>query len=320
MANLNTTEVHFQELIITGFQDIWDRESKLSLCSLFLLTYIITILGNLVFVILVKLNRRLHAPMYYFICNLALLDICIPSVTVPKIASYLLFENRSIKLEMCLTQMLFYIGLWIAESFSLTVMSYDRYQAICNPLMYPSVMSNNKSIKLSIICWIGGMTIALFPCYLFLRAPICGSNKVNHSFCDYFVLIQLACTNIASYSAAGFTASSFLVLPLVVILFSYSRIMLTLQKITSLEGRKKAFSTSASHLLVIAMFYLLPVFAFICNKTPGCSANTWLMAATMQNILPPMINPFIYSFRTKEIRECFIQLLRSLFGSKLPLA
>ncbi|XP_043927851.1 olfactory receptor-like protein OLF3 [Protopterus annectens] len=316
MSDHNTTNFHIHEFVITGFQDFWDGESKLILCTVFLLTYIITLVGNMSFIIIVKLNTRLHTPMNYFICNLALLDMCIPSVTVPKIASYLLFEDRSIKFGLCLTQMFFYIGLATAESFSLTVMSYDRYQAICNPLLYPSVMNNKKSIQLSIICWIGGMMMALIPLFLVLRVPFCGSNKIYHSFCDYFVLIQLACGDMTLNTVVSFSALSFLILPLFFIVFSYIKIIQSLQKCTLVKRGNKAFSTCTSHLLVIAMFYLLSDFTFLCSKMPGCSANTWLMSATLQNILPPMINPFIYSLRAKEIRDCFMKLLRSAFMSE----
>ncbi|XP_043927849.1 olfactory receptor 6N1-like [Protopterus annectens] len=311
MTEPNKTDFNFQEFFLTGFQNMWDKTSKIKLCTIFLLIYIITILGNGVLVILVKLNQSLHTPMYYFICNLAFLDICIPSVTVPKIASYLLFGDRSIKFGMCLTQMMFYIGLWTAESFSLTVMSYDRYQAICNPLMYPLVMSNKKSIRLSVCCWIGGMTTGIIVLLFVLTIPMCSANKLNHSFCDFFVLVQLACTDAELSAAAGFIGTSCLSLSLFFIMLSYIKILLSLQKMTSSKGHKKAFSTCATHLLVVIMFYLLTLFAMICNKTPACSGDTWIMAATLQTMLPPMINPFIYSFRTKEIQDCVREIHQS---------
>ncbi|XP_043927853.1 olfactory receptor 6N1-like [Protopterus annectens] len=309
MTNSNITGDFIQEFIMNGFQDLLDRESKVILSIFFLLTYTITVFGNMLLVIVVKLNLKLHTPMYYFICNLAFLDVCIPSVTVPKMLSYLLYEERIIKLEICLAQMFFYVALGVAETFCLTVMSYDRYQAVCNPLMYHSVMSNKKCIELSIICWLGGIIIAMILLFLVLRVPLCGSSKMYYSFCDYFALIQLACTDVMFNTIVSFTILSFVCLPLIFIMFSYIKILLCLQELSSLQGRKKAFSTCASHILVIAIVYLLAVFAFLSNKIPGCSVDARLVAATLQNILPPMINPFIFSLQMKEIRDSLKKLL-----------
>ncbi|XP_043927852.1 olfactory receptor 6N1-like [Protopterus annectens] len=311
MTNSNTTGHFIQEFIMNGFQDHLDGQSKIILFMFFLLTYTITILGNMVLVLVVKLNPKLHTPMYYFICNLALLDICIPSVTVPKSISYLLYEDRSIKFEICLTQMSFYAALAVAESFCLTVMSYDRYQAICNPLMYPSVMNNKKCIELSIICWLGGIIIAMISLFHVLMVPLCGSNNIYYSICDYFALIQLACTDVMFNTAVSFTALSFVCLPLIFIMFSYIKIVLCLQELSSLQRNKKVFSTCISHVMVIAIVYLLAIFAFLSNRIPGCSVDARLVAATLQNILPPMINPFIFSLRTKEIRVSLKKLLRT---------
>ncbi|XP_043927844.1 olfactory receptor 6N1-like [Protopterus annectens] len=312
MTDHNQTSLQIKEFFIVGFPNLQDWQSQTILFVIFCVAYIFTLLGNLLFIMTVVSDYTLHTPMYILICNLAILDICIPSVTVPSMLSYFMFSDRFIAFNACFIQMVLYLGLGTAESFTLMIMAYDRYYAICMPLHYPSVMTNRKAIQLSIICWITGMMAPMVPLYLALKLPFCGPYKVYHCFCDYSAVVRLACADVTFHAVVSLTlALSVLLIPMLFIVFSYTKIIITLLKINTAEGHRKAFSTCASHLVVISIFILAAVFVFVSYRISGFPADVRILTAVLQNIFPPMVNPIIYCLRTKEIRDSFFRTVRN---------
>ncbi|XP_039602330.1 olfactory receptor 6N1-like [Polypterus senegalus] len=310
MGSSNQTVTTISEFIVNGFSGLQDEQSQIIIFVLLFVIYIIVLLGNLSILILIKLDEALHTPMYMLISVLACVDICIPSVTVPKMLTNFVFHTKAILFGACFTQMVFYIGIGTMESFLLMVMAYDRYVAICNPLHYPTIMTTNHIVKLCFLCWIGGMMTPMVPLYLALRLPFCGPNIVLHSFCDYSAVVRLACADVTLNAIVSLTiAMSVLLIPLAFIVFSYFKIIRSVLKVASSEGRRKAFSTCAAHLFVITLFYLVAVFVFISYRISGFSTDARIMAAVLQNLIPPMVNPVIYCLKTKDIQKSFFRLL-----------
>ncbi|XP_043927854.1 olfactory receptor 6N1-like [Protopterus annectens] len=312
MAEQNQTSLQITEFFIVCFPNLQDWQSQTILFAICSVAYIIVLLGNLLFIMTVISDYMLHVPMYILICNLSILDICIPSVTVPSMLSHFLFNNRFVAFSGCFLQTFLYLGLGASESFTLMIMAYDRYYAICKPLHYPSVMTNRKAIQLSIICWIGGLMTPVASLCLALKLPFCGPYKVYHCFCDYAAVVRLACADVSFITAISFTVVlSVLLIPLFFIALSYTKIIITLLKINTSDGHWKAFSTCASHLLVISIFVLVAIFVFASYRISGFPADARILGAILQNIFPPMVNPIIYCLRTKEIRDSFFRTIKN---------
>ncbi|MBN3303980.1 OR2A5 protein, partial [Amia calva] len=311
MSDSNHTGSTVKEFTILGFPGLQDQESKTILSVVFLAVYLLTVSGNLLIVVIFAVNESLHTPMYILICNLAILDISMISVTVPKMLTVFMFDSRLISFGACFTQMFFLLSLISAESFTLTVMAYDRYLAICHPLHYSNMTSNSLVKRHIVWCWAGGFLSVLIPVILAVRLPFCGPDQILHCFCDHVSVLRLACANIVINSVLGLTiALSVLLIPLTLILLSYVKIMRSALQISGAEGRAKAFSTCSSHLLVISVFFLTAVGVYISYRIPGTSADQRIMAAVFQNVFPPLMNPIIYCLRTKEIRDSLLKTLK----------
>ncbi|XP_043938286.1 olfactory receptor 6N1-like [Protopterus annectens] len=317
MKEFNQTAAHVSYFIISGFPELQDWPSQTILFSVFLLIYIATLLENIMFVVIIKLDENLHSPMYAFIFQLALLDLSIPSVTVPEMLHYLLTKDNAIGFVACIFQMSLFRIFNTTEGLILTVMAYDRYQAICNPLHYHSVMTIKYASWLSIYCWTAAVATVVPSVYLTLVTPLCGRNVILNFYCDYSSITALACGDTRFHSAISLSLgliSMFTILGFVT--FSYAQILLQVLGIASPEDRWKAFSTCASHLFVISVFMLVTVFVAICSRILNISDNAVIMAAVVQNILPPLANPIIYCLKTKEIRRSLVKLVkRSVIGS-----
>ncbi|KAG2457294.1 OR1FC protein, partial [Polypterus senegalus] len=311
MSISNSTDFRVQEFIIFGFPGFQERENKNILFAIFLTAYLLILLGNLLILIIFAFDEGLHIPMYVLISSLAVVDIAISSTTVPKMLDVLSFDNSFISFGGCLTQMGFYLALVTTESFLLAVMAYDRYLAICNPLHYASLMNNSLVLKQIACCWTLGIIVGLILVGLALRLPFCGPNKVIHCFCDHSSVVRLACADIVINNYMGLTlAMTVLFIPLTYILFSYIKIITSVLKIKSAEGRLKAFSTCGTHLLIISVFFLAAAFVYISYRIPGTSADVRIMAAVLQNVTPPLMNPIIYCLRNKEIRGSLVKTFR----------
>ncbi|XP_051783213.1 olfactory receptor 10A3-like [Erpetoichthys calabaricus] len=303
MSSWNQSNFRVPEFILVGFPGFQDKESKNILLSIFLMIYLLILLGNVLIIVILSLDEGLYIPMYLLILNLAVLDIAISTTTIPKLISALLFNDNIISFAGCFIQMGCWLGILTATSFLLALMAYDRYLAICSPLHYPAIMSNSLAMKQSLFCWLAGLVVGGFLVILALRLPFCGPNKIIHCYCDHSSVLRLACADTVINNYLGLAiALCILILPLLYIFFSYFKIVMAVIKITTSEGRLKAFSTCGTHLLIISVFFLLTIFIALSYRIPGISADSRIMVSLLQSVIPPLANPFIYCFKSKEIR------------------
>ncbi|XP_030042433.1 olfactory receptor 6F1-like [Microcaecilia unicolor] len=290
-----------REFIIVGFPGT--LKLRIILFLTFLLIYIITCMGNVVIITVIRSDCHLHTPMYFFISNLSFIDIWYTSSTVPKMLANLLSESGTISFIGCILQLYFVLSLGGVESFLLTVMSYDRYVAICNPLRYAVLMSKRVCNQLVIGCWFSGFMCILTPTVLISRLPFCASNVINHFFCDVSPLVQLSCSDTRRLQKFNMiTAIIMVVGTFFLITVSYIHIFSTILRISSSVGRKKAFSTCASHLMVVLIYYGTIIFMYVRPKADS-SLDVDKVTAVFYCIVTPMLNPIIYSLRNKEVKN-----------------
>ncbi|XP_028646154.2 olfactory receptor 6N1-like [Erpetoichthys calabaricus] len=311
MSGTNQTNFLIKEFIIVGFPGFQDQPSKKTLFTFFLIAYLLVLLLNLLLIGIFIVDRNLHTPMYFLVCSLAILDIILSTNTVPRMLALFILDLRSTPFLACFAQTYFFLVLSSAECFLLSVMAYDRHIAICRPLHYPTIMTNSRILKLIIFSWLGGFLSPTIAVGLALRFPFCGPNKITHCFCDYASVLILACGDIliTSYVALAIGLSVILI-SIIYIIFSYTRIIMSVLKISSSTSSMKAFSTCGTHLLVISLFLFTAGGVSISYRFPGATTDVRIMAAIVQNVLPPLMNPIIYCLRTKEIRDSFMRTLR----------
>ncbi|NXL66333.1 OL226 protein, partial [Chordeiles acutipennis] len=291
---------HVVEFILVGFPG--KEEIKLLLFFIFFLAYVLTVMENAMIVVLVWTNLQLHKPMYVFLGNLSFLEIWYVSVTVPKVLVSLVTKRQDISFTGCMVQLFFFLALACSECTLLAVMAYDRYVAICNPLHYPIIMNHTLCAHLAIGSWMSGFLISTGKVYFISRQTYCGPNIINHFFCDVSPLLELACTNMLVAELMDFLlALLILLVPLIVIMVSYACIIAAVLGIPSAQGRHKAFSTCASHLLVVTVFYTVSLFIYA-RPQPIDSFSSYKLLSVVYTVLTPLINPFIYCLRNHEFR------------------
>ncbi|KAM3911214.1 olfactory receptor 1Q1-like [Leptodactylus fuscus] len=301
MENLNSSMV--TEFILLTFDDL--HHYQLGLFIVFLFILIIAIMGNLTFIILIFYDPQLQVPMYFFLANLSITDICLSLVTVPQMLKNFLLEvnKRVISFDGCMAQMYFYFIFASVEGFFLAVMGYDRYVAICCPLHYMMVMNIKQSVKFVAICWALSTANAILHTSLTLRLSFCKDNQINHYFCDAVPLYKLSCSDTTINELVIFTEGSIdVICPFLLILVSYVCIIFTILKIRSAAARRKVFSTCFSHLTVVT-FYFGPIMFMYFRPTSSYSLTKDRIVSVMYTILSPMINPFIYTLRNKDVQK-----------------
>ncbi|XP_030047863.1 olfactory receptor 1019-like [Microcaecilia unicolor] len=286
------------------------EELKNILFVVFLAMYLINLLGNGTMISVISGNSQLHTPMYFFLCLLSFVDMCITSVTVPKMLSILISDKKAISYSNCLTQLFFFIGFTIEECLLLSIMAYDRYVAICNPLHYIAIM--NKRVCLSLL--FASLTISfmhsLMHTLLIYRLSFCKSHKIDHFFCDYTPLLQLSCTDTSINELLLFTELSVLIVgPFTIILISYICIIKTILKMQSTGGMQKTFSTCSSHFIVVTLFYGSIFFMYI-RPSSSYSMERDRISSVVYNVLSPMLNPFIYSLRNRDVKIVLWRVLK----------
>ncbi|XP_043829494.1 olfactory receptor 13D1-like [Dromiciops gliroides] len=276
--------------------------------------YIIILLGNSFLITIIILDSHLHTPMYFFLSNLSFLDICYTSSSVPLILVNFLSEEKSISFVGCGTQMFFSLALGSTECVLLTVMSYDRYVAICRPLRYPVIMNQELCGWMAASSWMAGVLNSLVQTVLALSLPFCGNNVIDYLTCEILAVLKLACTDI-SLNVIIMVISNviLLVIPVLLIIISYAFILFTILRINSAEGRKKAFSTCSAHLTVVTMFYGTILFMYMKPKSKDSHATDELIALFYAVVIP-MLNPIIYSLRNKDVKDAMKKLSRSIFS------
>ncbi|XP_054827630.1 olfactory receptor 8I2-like isoform X2 [Eublepharis macularius] len=302
MAPENCTKV--TEFILLGFTE--SLEQQLPLFMVFLVIYIITLMGNLGMIALIKMNSRLHTPMYFFLCNLAIIDICYSSTIIPRMLMNFLADGKSISFNACFVQLYFFVAWVCSECFLLATMAYDRYIAICNPLLYSSVMSQRVSVPLVAGSCLTGFSNAMITVCFLSRLPYCGSNVIRHFFCDTPPLLALASNSYIAETIISFLAGLTTVGSLLIILLSYVFILYAILKIRSAQGRHKAFSTCSSHLTAVTVFYGTLIFTYLRPNTSYLLGRDQV-ASVFYTVVVPMMNPLIYSLRNKDVKEAFKQ-------------
>ncbi|XP_029437212.1 olfactory receptor 5V1-like [Rhinatrema bivittatum] len=308
MENRNISNV--TEFIILGFPEFTDLQIPLFL--LFLLIYLIILMGNLTIIALTCLDPHLHTPMYFFLCNLSFLDISSTSVTLPKLLDILLRKGRLISLKCCITQMYFFLCFASIEFVIISVMAYDRYVAVCHPLRYAVIMNQRLCVLMATGTWILGFLDTTINTVLLSHFSYCGSNEINHFFCDLSALLKLSCTSTSTSESVTLILGAFVALPcFITTLTSYVYIISTILRIRSTEGRRKAFSTCSSHLTVVILFYGT-IMCLYMRPVSMQSLDLNKIFALLYNVLIPMINPFIYSLKNREVKAAF----RKVFNRK----
>ncbi|XP_044100566.1 olfactory receptor-like protein OLF3 [Neovison vison] len=307
-----------REFILLGLSSGWD--TQISLFIFFLITYLVTVLGNFFIVLLIRLDSRLHTPMYFFLTNLSIVDVSYATSIVPQMLAHFLAVHKAIPFVSCAAQLFFSLGLGGIEFVLLAVMAYDRYVAVCNPLRYSVIMHGGLCIRLAITSWVSGSVNSLIQTVITFQLPMCTNKYIDHISCELLAVVRLACVDISSNEIAIMVSSIVLLMtPFCLVLLSYIQIISTILKIRSTEGRKKAFHTCASHLTVVVLCYGMAIFTYI-QPHSSPSVLQEKLISLFYAVLTPMLNPMIYSVRNKEVKGAWQKLLGQLTGITSKLA
>ncbi|XP_046928349.1 olfactory receptor 1440-like [Lynx rufus] len=299
------------KFILLGFSEFPKLASVLF--SIFLAIYLMTVSWNLGLITLIRVDSHLHTPMYFFLSNLSLLDICYVSTIAPKMLSDFFKKQKYISFVGCTIQYFFFSSLGLTECCLLAAMAYDRYAAICNPLLYTAIMLHTLCVQMvGGSCVIGFCGSFIQLCAL-LQLHFCGPNVINHFFCDLPQLLILSCSDTFFFQImTSVLTVIFGLTSVLVIMISYGYIVATILKITSAEGRSKAFNTCASHLTAVALFFGSGIFVYMYPNS-GDSLSQNKLASVLYTILIPMLNPLIYSLRNKEIKDALNRRKKRIF-------
>ncbi|XP_062954992.1 olfactory receptor 1361-like [Cynocephalus volans] len=305
-----TNQSSVSEFLLLGLSRQPQQQQQL-LFVLFLSMYLVTVLGNLLIVLAISTDSRLHTPMYFFLSNLSFMDVCFSSTTVPKMLTNHILGSHSISFSECLTQMYFICVLAVMDSFLLAVMAYDRFVAICHPLHYRTKVTHQLCALLVIGSWATANLNGLLHTLLTARLSFCADNVIPHFFCDMNPLLKLSCSDTQLNELMILTEGTLItVTPFVCILTSYVHISCAVLRVPSTRGRWKAFSTCGSHLAVVSLFYGT-ISAVYFNPSSSHSAEKDITATVMYTVVTPMLNPFIYSLRNKDLtgalRKVFVR-------------
>ncbi|XP_038599381.1 olfactory receptor 14A16-like [Tachyglossus aculeatus] len=310
MTNVTTV----MEFLLLGFSEV--RDLQLVHAALFLLLYLMALMGNLLIIAITTLDRRLHAPMYFFLRNLSILDLCLITVTVPKSIHNSLTNDRSISFLGCVLQVFLALSSIFTELVILTVMSYDRYVAICHPLHYEVIMNRGACVKMATASWLSGGLSAVLHTASTFSLSFCGSNVVGQFFCDIPQLLTISCSPDLFREVVPICVNvAFDFCCFVGIIMSYIHIMATVLRIPATEGRTKAFSTCLPHLVVITLFLSMGFFAYL--KTPSDSPSVMdLVVSVFYTAVPPVLNPLIYSLRNRDMKVTVGKFLKGKFCTR----
>ncbi|XP_014380396.1 olfactory receptor 12-like [Alligator sinensis] len=309
MGEKNHTAV--TEFILLGFRS--GPGTQVLPFMVFLLIYMATVLGNTTMLLMIQIDLRLHTPMYFFLMNLSLLDLCYSSTIAPKAMATFLQGSKTISYYGCAAQLFFFVLFITTEAFILAAMAYDRYTAICNPLLYPVTMSKRACVQLILGSYICGGTNSIVQTSFTFALSYCGAKEINHYFCDVPPLLSLSCTDMHINELVMFVLSGLLiVITSGIILISYSYIIYAILRIRSAKGRLKTLSTCSSHMVAVALFFGTVSFMY---AQPGSlsSPHRSKVVSVFYTLVTPMLNPIIYSLRNKDVKDA----LRRIIGRKI---
>ena len=304
MESLHTSSE--EGFLLLGFSD-WPHLEPVFLAFISVF-YSLTLFGNTMIIILSRLDVRLHTPMYYFLCHLSFLDLCYTASSVPQLLVNLSGFDRTISFARCVAQLFIMLSLGVTECVLLVVMAIDRYAAVCRPLHYTTIMHPLLCRALVIFSWVAGLVNSLIQTSLGMAMPLCG-HQLNHFFCELPVLLKLACEDTARAETSLFVALVItLVCPSVLILGSYAQIARAVLNIKSMAGRRKAFGTCASHLIVVTLFYG-SAFSNYLQPSQRYSEGQGKFVALFYTVVTPMLNPLIYTLRNKDVKGALRRVL-----------
>ncbi|XP_057566360.1 olfactory receptor 7D4-like [Hippopotamus amphibius kiboko] len=295
------------QFLLLGLSD--DPELQPLLFGVLLSMYLVTVFGNLLIILVISSDSHLHTPMYFFLTNLSFVDICFVSTTVPKTLVNIETQSKDISYIGCLTQLYFFMIFAVMDSFILTVMAYDRFVAICHPLHYTVIMNPRLCCLLVLICWFIIFWVALLHILLMMRLTFRLGTEIPHFFCELAQILKVASSDTFINNIFLLVATALLgVFPLTGIIFSYSRIVFSLMRISSAMGKYKAFSTCGSHLCVVSLFYGTSLGVYLTSAVTH-SPQRSSTASVLYTVFTPMLNPFIYSLRNKDMKGALGRLL-----------
>ncbi|XP_006892858.1 PREDICTED: olfactory receptor 8B12-like [Elephantulus edwardii] len=305
MATKNNSVTEF---ILAGLTD--QPELQMPLFFLFLCLYVIIVVGNLGLITLIGLNSHLHTPMYFFLFNLSLIDFCYSTTITPKMLVSFISKKNIILHAGCITQLFFFCFFVISECFILSVMAYDRYVAICKPLLYMVTMSPHACLLLLVGVYVMGFCGAMAHTGNLLSLTYCADNLINHFMCDILPLLELSCNSSYANEIVIFVVAAIAIgVPIVTIFISYAVILSSILHIQSTEGRSKAFSTCSSHIIVVSLFFGSGAFMYL--KPPSIlPLDQGKISSLFYTIVVPMLNPLIYSLRNKDVKVALRKTLR----------
>ncbi|XP_074838787.1 olfactory receptor 6F1-like [Carettochelys insculpta] len=303
-------QTNVQEFILLGFPGTW--HFRMALAELFSVIYILTIVGNVSIIALVGIYPRLHTPMYFFLCNLSFLEIWYTTTCVPKAIGVMLGTSQTISFTACKMQLTFSLAMGSTECFLLAAMAYDRYLAICHPLRYSTLMNSTITAQLVLVSWLCGFLAISVLAALISRLSFCGPNVINHFLCDIDSWIALSCTDTDLVELVVFMLSIIVVLVTCAItLVSYIFIISTVLRIPSAQGRQKAFSTCSAHLFVVTIWYGCLIFLFV-KPSAQNSMDLNKTINVFSTVAIPLLNPFIYTLRNKDVKEALAKALNRM--------
>ncbi|XP_053421506.1 olfactory receptor 5H8-like [Nycticebus coucang] len=308
MKKENTTLL--TQFILTGLthQPQW----KIPLFLMFLVMYLITIVGNLGLIALIWNDPHLHIPMYLFLGNLAFVDTWLSSTVTPNMLVGFLVESQMISPSKCMIQFFSFVVSATTECFLLAAMAYDRYVAICKPLLYPVIMNNILCIRLLVLSFVGGFLHAILHEGFLFRLTFCNSNTIHHFYCDIMPLLKISCTDSSiNYRTVFIFSGSIQVFTIGIVLISYTFVLLTILKKKSLKGIRKAFSTCGAHLLSVSLYYGPLLFMYVHPRSPQADDED-MMDSLFYTVMIPFLNPIIYSLRNKKVIESLTKTLKKL--------
>ncbi|XP_075061725.1 olfactory receptor 11L1-like [Mixophyes fleayi] len=302
-------------IILLGFQ--YMGNFKVPFFTLLLVIYCVTLGGNFLIITLVSYSKNLQSPMYFFLTQLSISDIMLTIDIVPNMLHTVLNDGATISLTGCITQFYFFVTSEASESFLLTVMSYDRYLAICKPLHYIYVMNSTICLKIIVISWLLSFFASLILTFILSQLPFCGPNIIDHFFCDFTPIVELSCSDTSLVQMVStFLCIPSIIIPIFLIMFSYTYIVLSISKISSTTGRWRSFSTCSSHLTVVSIFYGTLIATYVLPHKGRLLIMNKLLSM-LYSVFTPFFNPFIYSLRNKDIKEALLKVMYKYSGHYL---
>ncbi|XP_049740892.1 olfactory receptor 6C2-like [Elephas maximus indicus] len=297
------------KFILLGLTD--DPQLQVLLTVFLFLTYIFTVAGNLIIILLTLVDVHLKTPMYFFLCNFSILEIIFTIVCVPRFLYSMTTGDKSVTYNACVLQLFFVIFVGAAEFFLLTVMSYDRYVAICKPLRYTTIMNDRLCTIFVLCCWLTGLLVILPPLSLEVQLDFCNSNLIDHFGCDASPFLKIVCSDTQSVEQVVLTVAVLtLIFTLVCVIVSYTYIIKTILRLPSAQQRKKAFSTCSSHMIVVSLTYGSCIFIYIKPAKEGVALNK--VVSLLNTSFIPLMNLFIYTLRNKQVKQAFKDSIKKI--------